>query len=169
MSSSTLQRVDGILAKKSQLQTPPPRFVQFIEGSATQEVLAAASAELINGALLVHIDHLYKDNCRWSITSVGRIHPPVPWGSTKAAGATYGLERTYRDVLRRSLVDISNRTRRTLYKLDGSGRVWYLNRDRYPNREAALVWLNQEFAMDKRFYMDMWDKFRGYSENKKSG
>lgn len=168
MSSGTLQRVDAILARKSQLATPPPRFVEYTEGSKTNDVLAASAAELINEVLSRHIDHLYKDNCRWSISPVGRIFPPVPWGSTKAAGATYKLQRTYRDVLRRSLVDISKQTSRTLYKIH-CGRVWYLNLERYPTREAALVWLNQEFRMDALYYQDNWDKFRGYTDSKKQG
>jgi len=159
----SIDRIEKVLTRKEQLKTPR-QPIKWLATKLSREAVAHAHSEVIIAALSQYIDYLYEDNCRWTINNYGRIHPPLLWGPS--GQKQFGFERTDADVLRHTLVKLSGRTNRTLFKLDETGRNWYLNVERYPNAAAAKTWLNDEFKMDRHYFQDMWDSFKGFLDAK---
>lgn len=159
----SVDRIEKVLTRKEQLTTPR-QPIKWLASRLSRKAVAAAHSEVISAALSTYIDYLYEDNCRWTINQYGRIHHPLLWG--RVGREQFGLARTDADVLRHTLVQLSGQTNRTLFKLDSTGRNWYLNVERYPNAPAARTWLNDEFRMDGEYFQTMWDRFRGFLDGK---
>lgn len=109
-----------------------------VSASLTRRGAAAATAELLNEAVMKAIGYCYEvdeDGHPANVNADGRIEIPMPWGSV--GRPLYGLRRTEGDTLRRYLQFLEGQ-RRPIRLFYFEGGRWYVDAFTYPSQADAL-------------------------------
>ena len=107
-----------------------------------RRLVAAALAEHANAAIQHWLGKVYdREGTVWyNVTQEGRITLPAPWSRRRCT--EYGFSEPQSRILLRITVDLVGALHHDerLYWFDDTARRYYLNRQRFPNLDRALLW-----------------------------
>ena len=153
VAEETLQRSHAATEARPQAYTP--RRLPDVSAALSRAGLAAASAELLNGALQALVQLAYQvdtDGRRANVDVDGRLLVPAPMG--RQGHKYYGLRRRESDTLRACL--LSRMTPRAgsalpLFVYDATRRAWYVNVSDYVTEGAAMAYVAKHGVSSREY------------------